>query len=226
MTFSTPTPVRILIVDDHQVFTEALSIMFEDDPDIDVVGTANTSQRALSIMADKGAMINVVIMDIRLKGSDMNGLEAAEYIYDHYPTAKVLLLTMMQDGKLAARALQQNIAGYMLKDDAGADLRKAILKVYKGETFYSPDIMKAHMDYVRDLHISGGPLRLTPREREVLQLLVEEYSTSEIGQMLKIGEAGVETHRRNLRNKLDVKNTAGLVREALRRNLIDLDKLR
>jgi len=215
--------IRILIVDDHKVFAEALSIMFEDDREITVVATANTSQRALALLDQH--QLDLVVMDIRLKDSDMNGLEAAEHLYEHYPQIKVLLLTMMQDGAMVARALQKGIAGYMIKNAAGADLRKAILQIHGGDTYYSPEIMKAHMDYVRQQHQAGGPVKLTKRERQILALLVAEYSTAEIGEMLKIGEAGVETHRRNLRQKLEVKNTAGLVREAIRRHLVDLDNL-
>jgi DNA-binding NarL/FixJ family response regulator len=137
---------------------------------------------------------------------------------------KVIILTMFKHGGLVHRLLQHKVGGFMLKDSEANELISAIRRVHKGDTYYSVDIMKALMDYQRQIYIKGPKIKLTPREREVLQLLVEEYSTSEIGSMLNIGDAGVETHRRNLRNKLDVKNTAGLVREAILRNLVDLEK--
>ncbi|MEM9986331.1 MAG: response regulator transcription factor [Bacteroidota bacterium] len=214
--------IKIIIVDDHQIFVEALRVMLDDDPDIEVVGTANSPHDGLALVAKHS--VDVAVLDLRLQDPEMDGLDLAEKLYDEYPRTRVLLLTMSDDGKQIARALTQEVAGFMGKNSAGAGLKKAIRQIHQGDTFYSVDVMKAHMDYIRKQHMGGGPINLTRREKEILQLLVEEYSTSEIGELLNIGDAGVETHRRNLRHKLGVRNTAGLVREAVVRNLVTIKK--
>lgn len=214
--------IKIIIVDDHQVFVDALSTLLDGDEDFQVLGTANTPQDGLELL-DKHR-VDVAVLDFRLNDPDMNGLDVAEYIYANHPATKVLLLTMTNEGRFITQALSMGIPGFMGKSSAGAELKKAIKQVYAGETYYSTDIMKAHMDYVRRQYVGGTQIRLTRREQEILQLLVEEYNTQEMGEILNIGEAGVETHRRNLRSKLEVKNSAGLVREAILRSLVDLDK--
>ena len=214
--------IRIMIVDDHQLFVDALKTMLADEADMEVVATAHEAKRAFQVLGNQE--VDIVLMDIRLGESQMNGMEAAEHINEHFPTAKVIILTMLKEGKFIARMLKHNISGYMIKHSAGGDLVKALKLISKGETYYSMEVMKAHMDYVRQINVHGPSVHLTQREQEILQLLVEEYSTTEIGEKLCIGEAGVETHRRNLRKKLKVKNTAGLVREALIRDLVDTGK--
>lgn len=213
--------IRVMIIDDHQLFTDALKRMLEDESDMEVVATAADAESALARLGD--IRPDIVLMDIRLNSGGMNGLEAAEYIDQEYPFLKVIMLTSLKHGQSISRALKHGISGYLLKDAAGEELLKAITRVAKGETYFGIEVMQAHMEYVQRQHKQGAGIRLTPREKEILQLLVEEYSTAEIGDKLCIGEAGVETHRRNLRRKFGVKNTAGLVREALLKDLVDLD---
>ncbi|MCI4667184.1 MAG: response regulator transcription factor [Bacteroidia bacterium] len=214
--------IRIFIVDDHQIFASSLHHLLEEEEDFEVVGTATHPEEAFKLMESKE--VDVVLMDIRMGEDHMDGIEGTTYLNEHFPTVKVIILTMFNHGALIHQLLQQQVGGFLLKDSDVNDLIKAIKKVSKGETYYSVEIMKTLMDYQRQLYIKGPNVKLTPRERQVLQLLVEEYSTSEIGGILNIGDTGVETHRRNLRNKLDVKNTAGLVREAILRKLVDLNK--
>ncbi|MEL6670902.1 MAG: response regulator transcription factor [Bacteroidota bacterium] len=215
--------IRVLIADDHKLFVDALRTLLEDERDIEVVGIANTATKALELL--NSLQVDIVLMDIRFKGEEMDGLSAAELINDDYPMVKVLILTASNQGSYIARMLRQKIAGYMLKDTAARELVKALHAIQKGETYYSVEVMKRHMDHV-NAHSSKPKVKVTRREQEVLQLLVEEYSTSEIGEALSIGEAGVETHRRNLRQKFEVKNTAGLVREAILRDLVDTEKFK
>ena len=213
--------IRVMIVDDHQLFSDALKRMLEDEPNVEVVGTASDAESALAQVEE--IRPDIVLLDIRLNSNGMNGLEAAEHIDQEFPFLKVIILTSLKDGKCISRALKHGIAGYMLKDAAGGELLRAITQVQQGKTYFGIEVMQAHMEYVQKQHKQGMGIRLTPREKEILQLLVEEYSTAEIGDKLCIGEAGVETHRRNLRRKLGVKNTAGLVREALLKDLVDLE---
>ncbi|MEM6799890.1 MAG: response regulator transcription factor [Bacteroidota bacterium] len=215
--------IRVMIVDDHQLFVDALRNLLEDEQDIEVVSIASSPEQALEILAQK-PQLDVILMDISFQNSEMDGMDTAEKIYEEYPLLKVLILTASNNGRYIARMLRQKISGYMLKNTAAKELVKALNLVHNGETYYGMEVMKAHMDYVSKLHAyGGGTVHVTKRERQVLQLLVAGKSTQEIGEELHIGEAGVETHRRNLRNKFKVKNTAGLIREAILQDLVDVD---
>ncbi len=214
--------IRLFIVDDHKLFANSLHHLLEEEEDLQVVGTAHHPEEAFKILEKKS--VDLLLMDVRMGEQHMDGVAGTEYVNEHFPEIKVVILTMFKHGALVHKLLQHKVAGFLLKDSNAAELLQAIRRISMGETFYSVEIMKALMDYQREIYIKGPKVKLTPRETEVLQLLVEEYSTSEIGRILEIGDAGVETHRRNLRNKLDVKNTAGLVREAILRNLVDLGK--
>ncbi|MEO0582912.1 MAG: response regulator transcription factor [Bacteroidota bacterium] len=214
--------IRILIVDDHPLFTKALQAMLERQDDLEVVGTAPYPEVAFPIMDMHE--VDIVLMDYRMGEGHMNGAEAVGHIAEHYPQAKVLIISMFKQGGLIHKALQEGAAGFMLKESDPEDLLKAIHTISRGKTYFSVEVMKAHMDFQRSQMLRNARIKLTPREKEVLQLLVDELNTSEIADQLCIGEAGVETHRRHLRQKLDVKNTAGLIREAIIRDLVDMEK--
>ena len=216
--------IRIMIVDDLRLFVDALKTMLMDEPGMEVVASCSSAEEA--ILELESTTVDVVLMDIRLGQDVMNGLEAAEHIYDHYPEVKVLMLSMHKKGEYINQMLQNNIAGYMLKDSAGKELVQAVHVINKGGTYYSTEVMRTHMDFTRKQHQGGNVIRLTKREKEILQLIVEGLSSLEISDKLCVGEAGIETHRRNLRHKLKVNNTAGLVREAILKNLVDVDNLR
>ncbi|MEM8887004.1 MAG: response regulator transcription factor [Bacteroidota bacterium] len=215
--------IRVMIVDDHQLFVDALRSLLEDEQDIEVTAIASSPEQALGILAQK-PQVDIILMDISFHNSEMDGMDVAEKVYEEYPNYKVLILTASNNGRYIARMLRQKISGYMLKNTAARELVKALNTVHNGDTYYGIEVMKAHMDYISKLHAHGAEtVHVTKREREVLQLLVEGKSTQEIGEELHIGEAGVETHRRNLRNKFKVKNTAGLIREAILQDLVDVD---
>ena len=212
-----------MIVDDHQLFVDALRSLLEDEQGIEVTAIASSPEQALGILAQK-PQVDIILMDISFHNSEMDGMDVAEKVYEEYPHLKVLILTASNNGRYIARMLRQKISGYMLKNTAARELVKALNTVNSGDTYYGIEVMKAHMDYISKLHAHGAEtVHVTKREREVLQLLVEGKSTQQIGEELHIGEAGVETHRRNLRNKFKVKNTAGLIREAILQDLVDVD---
>ncbi|MEL6255077.1 MAG: response regulator transcription factor [Bacteroidota bacterium] len=215
--------IRVMIVDDHQLFVDALRSLLEDEQGIEVTAIASSPKQALGILAQK-PQVDIILMDISFHNSEMDGMDVAEKVYEEYPHLKVLILTASNNGRFIARMLRQKISGYMLKNTAARELVKALNTVNGGDTYYGIEVMKAHMDYISKLHAHGAEtVHVTKREREVLQLLVAGKSTQEIGEELHIGEAGVETHRRNLRNKFKVKNTAGLIREAILQDLVDID---
>ncbi|MCB0836026.1 MAG: response regulator transcription factor [Bacteroidia bacterium] len=217
-------PIRLMIVDDLRLFVDALKMMLMDIPGMEVVASCSSAEEAIQTLQEK--KVDIILLDIRLGEDVMNGLDAAEYIYENFPWVKVLMLSMHKKGEYINQTLRNNIAGYLLKDSAAQELVKAVRTIANGGTYFSTEVMQTHMDFTRKQHRGEEKIKLTPREKEILQLIVEGFSTLEIGEKLCVGEAGIETHRRNLRHKLKVNNTAGLVREAILQNLVDTDNLK
>lgn len=214
--------VRVMIVDDHRLVVDALRRMLDQEPDMAVVAVAHDRESAMCSLAEKE--IEVAVLDIRLSFSGTEGLEIAEYLYENHPEVKVVILTMSQEGSYIDRMLKSNISGYMLKDGAGQELVTAIRTVHAGGTYYSVDVMKIYTDFCRNRHQRMQKVSITRREKEILQLVVDGLNNRQISDKLNIGEAGVESHRRHIREKLEVGNTAEMVREAILQDLIDLNK--
>lgn len=218
----TALTIRLMIVDDHHVFTEALSFALDGEAGLEVVATAANPDEAMQALATTSKPIDIVLMDIRMGEGHMDGIEAAALIHEQYADVQVMILSMHNHGKHIQRAIEQQVSAYLLKESHAEELIKAIHQVAKGEKYFSQEVRATLTDYQIQLLSNGTNRKPTPREMQVLKLIVDGLSTSEIGERLFIGEAGVETHRRNLRQKLGVKNTAGLVREAIKRNLVEL----
>lgn len=213
---------KLLIIDDHLILTDALTTMLEGIEDIEVVGVTSSAPEAFKICEQQ--QVDLIILDIMLGADKMSGLEAAKYMYEQLPNVKVLVLTMVKKGRVIDQMLKLHVAGYVLKHTAGDELIKAISAIKNGGTYFCREVMEIHINYMREAHTEGTSLHLTRREKEIIQLLVEGFNTSQIGEQLSIGGAGVETHRKNLRKKLNVSNTAGLIREAILKDLVDINK--
>ena len=217
--------IRVLIVDDHRLVVDALRRMLEQETDIEVVSVAHEKETAMQALSSQ--KIDVAVLDIRLSTSGSQGtegLEIAEFLYEEHPQVKVVILTMSQEGAYIDRMLKSNISGYMLKDGAGQELVSAIRTVFHGGTHYSVDVMKIYTDFCRSRHQRAQKVNITKREKEILQLVVDGLNNREISNLLNIGEAGVESHRRHIRAKLEVGNTAEMVREAILQDLVDVEK--
>lgn len=225
-----------MIVDDHKLFNDSLKFMLQDETDMAVVEQVYDGQEALDqllarsreVGADKdheklGSIpIDIVLMDIRMPRG-MGGQEATRLIVDQYPCIDVIALTGEEEPMYIAEMLDIGAAGYVRKHEGKAELVKAVRAVYEGSTYYGPEVMKAYNHYVRN-RSRRERVRLTARELEIIGLIVEEYTTKEIAAKLFIEPVTVETHRRNLMHKFEVRNTAGLVREAIRGKYVVLEK--
>jgi DNA-binding NarL/FixJ family response regulator len=160
---------------------------------------------------------DVAVLDISM--SVLNGIDAAREIHSHCPSTRTLLLTMHNESQFVLEALRAGIRGYVLKTQAALDLVHAIRSVLAGETYLSPGIS----DSVVNAALAGKPPDhdpLTPRERQVLQLIAEGKTNKEVSQVLGMSVKTVESHRQNLMNKLDIHETAGLVRYAIKIGLV------
>jgi len=211
-------PVRVLLADDHALVRAGLRELLQKLPDVDVVAEANDGREAVAMV--KSALPNLVLLDITMKG--LTGLEAAERIIKDFPGVKVIMLSMHANEEYVLRSLRAGVHGYIIKDAAMVELELAIKAVVAGDTYLSPNISRSVIDnYLDRTNGKSSPLeQLTPRQREILQLIAEGQSTKEIAYTLKLSVKTVETHRAQLMDRLEIYDVAGLVRYALRVGLI------
>lgn len=214
--------VRVLLADDHALVRAGLRKLLESLPDIEVVGEADDGQEVLLLVEQLHP--NLVLMDISMPG--LNGLEATARLTKTHPQIRVLILSMYQNEDYVRQALRANAAGYLLKDAAPVELGLAIKAVLRGETYLSPAVSKGVVsNYVQQLRGEDVPGKtLTPRQREILQLVAEGHSTKGIAHRLGLSVKTVEAHRTQLMKLLGLHDVAGLVRYAIRTGLISSEK--
>lgn len=214
-------PITVFIVDDHKIFRQGIQSLIDYEKDIDVIGTAGSVQEFMANILDYEP--DIILMDISLK--DGEGPDATKWIIEKKPKAKVLIFSMHQEDKYVKKVLKSGASGYLLKDAGTEEMLKAIRVVHSGETFYSNPIMQSIVKQFMDDKPSKKSLvgqNLTKRELEVLKLITDEKSNKEIANILFISKRTVDAHKRNLLEKLQVKNTVGLVKHAIKLGLIDL----
>jgi DNA-binding NarL/FixJ family response regulator len=210
--------IRVLFADDHTLVRAGLRKLVESMAGMEVVGEADDGL-ALIALAER-LQPNLILMDIAMPG--LNGLEATLRVQKVSPETKVLILSMHQNEEYVRQALRHGASGYMLKDAAPMELELALKAVLRGETYLSPAVSKGVVsDYVQRLRGDEPQgTQLTPRQREVLQLVAEGHSTKEIARRLDLSVKTVDTHRSQLMKQLDIHEVAGLVRYAMRMGLI------
>ena len=212
--------LNILIADDHRLVAHGVRKILEEQPDWRVVAEASDGREAVRLCAD--LQPDVAVIDVSMP--NLNGIDAAAQLAERVPNLKVLMLSMYSDEASIGRALRAGAKGYLLKDSADADLVRAVAAIAEGDSFFSPVIASRIVgDYVSRLSGAGVEDqldRLSPREREVFQLVAEGRTNREIADLLGIRPATVETHRAHILEKLDIHNTAELVRLAIRRGVI------
>lgn len=212
--------IRIVLADDHTVMRRGLRLLLESHNGFKVVGEASNGREAVE-QADL-LKPDVVVLDVAMP--NLSGIEAAQRIAAAHPQTAIVVLSMHSDEGYVLRALKAGAKGYLLKDSAEADLIDAIRAVHQGKAFFSPEISNMLVeDYVRELRTRGvedSYELLTSREREILQLLAEGQSNKEIATMLNLSLYTIETHRRNLQDKLNLHSLAELILYAVRKRVI------
>ena len=210
--------IKVLIADDHQIMREGLRALLEKEIDIKVLGEAEDG-RMIQRMA-REMRPDVIIMDVAMP--DLNGIEATRQIAAELPGVKIIALSMHDDRRFVLNMLKAGAAGYMLKDCAFKDLAKAIRVVMSHKTFLSPEVadivVKDYLSTSQPAESSAFNL-LSPREREVLQLIAEGKTSALIGESLHISIKTVETHRQQIMVKLKIKSIAELTKYAIREGL-------
>jgi DNA-binding NarL/FixJ family response regulator len=213
--------VTVLVADDHTLVREGLRALLRAEPDIEIVGEAETGREAVQL-ADS-LRPDVVLMDIAMPL--LSGLEATRQITRRVPSARVLILSSYSDDEYVHQLAQAGGAGYLLKQTSYADVVRAIREAKKGNAFFSPAISRRLSDHYRETIARGGPFRkskeLTCRESEVLQLIAEGEGNKRIAAGLGISIKTVERHRQRLMDKLDIHDVAGLTRYAISKGLVE-----
>ncbi len=213
--------INVLIADDHKMFREGLAELLNKEQYIKViddVGSANEIRHTL-----KSNDIDVILMDIDM--GETNGIEMTAEVKNDYPNVKVLSLSMHGDKNYIVKMLEAGANGYILKNAGKDEMINAIHTVANGDTYLSNQVSAKLLEHITNPSAAGKKKSegtpLTDREVEVLRLIAEEYSNAEIAERLFISIRTVDTHRRNLLDKLGVKNTAGLVKYAIQRGLLE-----
>ncbi len=214
--------IKILLVDDHYIVRDGIRMLLEDEIGFEIVEEAENGTKAIEACKNKD--IDLAIIDINMP--EMNGIEATEVIKEEHPDIKVLALTMMDEDEHIRKMIEAGASGYILKSSDREELIEAITTILDGRHYFSDDTTQRVM---MDLVQSGkkkeepDPDQITSREREVLELIVKEYTNQQIADELHISVRTVDAHRRNLLQKTDAKNTAGLVTYAIRHNLVEIE---
>jgi len=207
-------PTRILLADDHLVVREGLRSLLEA-AGFKVVGEARDGREALKLA--RMLEPEVTVMDIGMPS--LNGVDACRELLREVPEMRIIVLTVHGEDAYVIEALRSGARGYVLKTQAGSDLVRAIGEVTQGRIYLSPSVSSAVVQaFLAGSTSPADPL--TPREREVLQLVAEGRSTKEVAGILGVSVKTAETHRTRLMTKLDIHHTAGLVHYAIRRGLI------
>ncbi len=214
--------IRVLLVDDHTIVRQGLRSLLDSHEDIEVVGEAENGRQAFE--KTEQVIPDIVILDITMPS--LNGIEATRQIKKLKPEIKVIVLTVHDSEEYVHQVLQAGASGYLLKESAVSDLVSAIHAVGKGDIFLSPTISKVVVkDYIK--HTEGYSKAfdsldiLTGREREVLQLIAEGHTNREVARLLKLSVKTIDVHRSHIKEKLHIRDTAGLIKYSIKKGLIN-----
>ena len=215
-------PIRIVLTDDHALVRAGIRALCQTLPGVEVVAEASDGSQVLEMV--KAHHPDVVLMDIAMK--TLNGLDATAQIKREFPQVRVIILSMHTTEDFVQQSLKVGASGYLLKDSAAPELELALAAVMRGEVYLTPQISRLVVQsYMQHAGGVEGPLGvLTPRQREILQLIAEGHSTKNIGFQLGLSVKTVEAHRTQIMERLGIHDVAGLVRFAIRVGLVSSDK--
>ena len=211
--------IKIFLADDHQLVIDGIKLMLSEAPDLECVGYANSGEGVLSSLEVQE--VDILMLDINMKG--MNGLDTCKAVHTRYPQVQIIGLSMLKEPSIIKLLLKYGAKGYLMKDVGQDVILKAIRQVYQGKRYFSEEVADIILNSLSSDAPKSKPSLLpdlTRREKDVLRLIVDEFTTQEIADRLAIKFGTVETHRRNLLTKLGARNSAGLVRICLEYNLL------
>lgn len=211
--------IKIYITEDHEMYLEGLALLLGKNKNISVIGTALTGKELLERLPS--LEVDILLLDVYLP--DIGEEELIKILRRDKPDLKIIYLTLMRGTRSVHKLLKYNVHGYILKNASVEELYTAILTVHEGGSYFSKEIdIRQEHNFVNDISIEDKKIDeiLSKREIEVLELVCKEYSNVQIAEKLFLSVSTIETHRKNLISKLGVNNTVGLVKFALRNNLL------
>ena len=215
--------IRVLVADDHAIIREGLRVMLGNQPDMEVVAVATNGREAIRLVDEHD--LDVAVMDVSMP--ELNGIEAIQQIMPRHPQLEVVVLSIHDTKPYVFRALKAGARGYLIKETAGLEVVDAVRAVHRGERYLSQriaDLLTEPSFRKLDSLMEDGPLEaLSPREREILQLVAEGRTSQEIGERLSISPKTVDTYRSRLMQKIRVDDLAGLVKFAIQHGVISLE---
>lgn len=207
--------IKVLLAEDHTIVREGIKSLLASQGNISIVGEASDGREAVEMA--RRLLPDLVIMDISMPL--LNGLEATRQIREKLPQCKILVLTVHDNREYVHQILKAGASGYLVKKTAASTLFEAIQAVYQGEAFFSPSISKILMeDFIEKRGEDEEPL--SPREREILQLVAEGRSNKEISEILCLSVKTIESHKENIKRKLGIQDHAGMIKYAIRKGLV------
>ncbi|WP_158975715.1 response regulator transcription factor [Cellulophaga sp. L1A9] len=210
---------NLIIADDHKMFIDGLISILNEAPEFSVILTAKNGAQVEKYLSINGAEnIHLLITDLTMP--EMGGIELNKIVKSKYPALKTLVVSMHIDGMMIDKLIKNNVDGYVPKNAEKEELLTAIRSIIKGDKYFSPEIKKAYTDAMFE-NKKMEEISLTDREKEVLKLIAEENTTQEIADKLFLSKHTIESYRKNLISKLNVKNLAGLTKHALKMGLLD-----
>jgi DNA-binding NarL/FixJ family response regulator len=209
---------QLLLVDDHQLVLDGIISLLANESDYEIAGEVTSGQEALAIIKSKP--IDIVVTDVKMP--HMSGIELTKTIKRDFPEIKVLVLTMFAESGIVTEIMMAEAEGYLLKNCNKAELLKALKQIAGNGTYYSQEIVSGVMKKMKHEYLSKLPkTSLSDREIEIIRLICNEYSSSQIAEKLSLSQHTVDTHRKNILRKTDVKTIIGLVKYSLTHGYID-----
>ncbi|MGJ8659417.1 response regulator [Cellulophaga fucicola] len=210
---------NLIIADDHKMFIDGLMSILQDAPEFNVTTTAKNGAQVVKYLDINGAEdIHLLVTDLTMP--EMDGIELNSIVKERFPGLKTLVVSMHIDGAMIDTLIRANVDGYVPKNAEKEELLEAIRTIIGGEKYFSTEIKKAYTDAMF-ANKKEKEISLTNREKEVLKLIAEEYTTQEIADELFLSKHTIESYRKNLISKLNVKNLAGLTKHAIKMGLLD-----
>jgi DNA-binding NarL/FixJ family response regulator len=214
-------PIRIAIIDDHQIFIDGIKSLLENEDTIELVGSAQNEKEIITILKNNNP--DLVLVDLNLQTQD--GLDIIPVIKSHKKSIKIIVITMYNDNCLVEKSFQQGVHGYLVKNTGKEELLEAIQSVFKGNIYKSPELFESEIlnqIIIKDKYPDAflKKYNLTKRETDIIILMAQSLSTKEIADKLYISELTVSTHRKHIKSKLKLKNTAAIVKFAFENKLL------
>jgi DNA-binding NarL/FixJ family response regulator len=211
--------IKIVLVDDHQMFREGLKFVLKQIPEFDVIGTASNGEEYLKLL--EAGLPDVVLMDIGMPV--MDGIEATEKTSEKYPEVNVIALSMFSDQEYYHKMVAAGVKGFLIKEAGIDELEKAIKSIQQGNAYFSQELLRNIIINISNPKVtSRDPFQLTKREEEVLQMICKGFGTKEISDLLFISQKTVEGHKTNLLSKTNSKNTINLMLYAFKHKLVEI----